>query len=231
MMLMLNNAVQTAWADPYWSNVSLLLHMNGTDGSTTFTDVTGKTVSVFGNTQIDTAQSKFGGASGLFDGNGDYLTVPASTGLNLSSGDFTVEAWIYVTALTASTQTIIDKDGQFAVSYSQYSLCVTAAGKLYALLGNGSGGAIGTQFTGPTTITLNAWHHIALVMSGATCKGFLDGNEEWSGPLTGSARTEGGRALKIGHQTGHAVSVYYNGHIDDLRITKGTARYTANPDN
>ena len=50
------------------SFTKLLLHCNGTDGSTTFTDEIGKTVTANGNAQIDTAQSKFGGASGLFDG-------------------------------------------------------------------------------------------------------------------------------------------------------------------
>jgi hypothetical protein len=62
--------------DPVFNNVSLLLHGNGTNGSTTITDnsPTPKTVTAVGNAQISTAQSKFGGASIAFDGTGDYLT-------------------------------------------------------------------------------------------------------------------------------------------------------------
>src|SRR3972149_9214360 len=60
------------------SYTKLLLHMDGANGSTTFTDEMGQAVTANGNAQISTAQSKFGGASGLFDGTGDYLSVPAS---------------------------------------------------------------------------------------------------------------------------------------------------------
>ena len=50
-----------------------LLHFNGSDGSTTITDESGKTWTAYDNAQIDTAQSKFGGASMLLDGVGDYI--------------------------------------------------------------------------------------------------------------------------------------------------------------
>ena len=79
-----------------WDNYTkLLLHFDGTDGSTTFVDSSpsGKTVTAVGNAQIDTAQYKFGGASGLFDGNGDYLSVPDSDDWYFGTGDFTIDAW------------------------------------------------------------------------------------------------------------------------------------------
>src|SRR3990167_5305793 len=74
----------------------LMLHMDGTDGATTFTDSSdnAKTMTAVGNAQIDTAQSKFGGASGLFDGTGDWLTTPDSTDWDLGTGDFTIDFWI-----------------------------------------------------------------------------------------------------------------------------------------
>src|SRR5690606_25450842 len=69
--------------DPYWASVVLLLHMDGADGSTMFIDssANGLTVTANGNAQIDTAQSKFGGAAALFDGNGDYLALPSTGAL------------------------------------------------------------------------------------------------------------------------------------------------------
>ncbi|MDI6787615.1 MAG: hypothetical protein QME51_04520, partial [Planctomycetota bacterium] len=68
-----------------------LLHFDGTDASTTFIDESGKIWTRYGNAQIDTAQSKFGGASGLFDGAGDYITTPDHNDFNLGSGNFTVD--------------------------------------------------------------------------------------------------------------------------------------------
>ena len=93
--------------DPVFNNVSLLLHGNGTNGSTTITDSSPspKTVTAAGNAQISTAiADPFGDSSRgvlAFDGNGDYLAIPDSTDWNLPN-DFTVEAWVYLTAYSAS---------------------------------------------------------------------------------------------------------------------------------
>ena len=82
--------------DPFYSAVSLLLPMDGTNGSTAFTDSgpNALTITAVGNTQISTTQSKYGGASGYFDGTGDYLSISPNTAIDLSSGDFTIEFWI-----------------------------------------------------------------------------------------------------------------------------------------
>lgn len=77
----------------FYGSVVALLHMNGSDASTTFTDQRGHTFTAAGNAQIDTAQSKFGGASGLFDASGDYISTPDSDEWSFGSGDFTIECW------------------------------------------------------------------------------------------------------------------------------------------
>ena len=89
--------------DAHFDNVSLLLHCNGSDGSTAFTDSSSNahSITASGDAQIDTAQSKFGGASGLFDGAGDWLTCPSHSSLNLQTGDFTLECWIRPSALSS----------------------------------------------------------------------------------------------------------------------------------
>jgi hypothetical protein len=84
-------------SDPDFANVSLLLHMDGSNGSTTFPDSSsnGLTVTRYGNAQISTAQSKFGGASAYFDGAGDYLELPnPNTAIGAVAGDFTIECWV-----------------------------------------------------------------------------------------------------------------------------------------
>ena len=72
----------------------LLLHCNGADESAVFTDEAGKTVTRNGGAQIDTAQYKFHGASGLFDGTGDYLSLADSDDWDFGTGNFTVETWL-----------------------------------------------------------------------------------------------------------------------------------------
>ena len=95
--------------DPYWANVVLLLHMDGTDGSTTFTDSSSyaRAMTAAGNAQIDTAEFKFGTASGLFDGTGDSVQTPNGADFQFL-GDFTVEAWVRPTR-RAALQTYLFK--------------------------------------------------------------------------------------------------------------------------
>ena len=94
-------------------NTLLLLHCNGADTSTTFIDSSRshKTVTPNGNSQIDTAQSKFGGASSLFDGTGDYLSVPDSEDWNFGTGSFTFDFWVrFNAAPTAEAHLCIQGD-------------------------------------------------------------------------------------------------------------------------
>ena len=95
------------------SNRVLLLHCDGTDGSTSFIDSSssGHTVTAVGNAQIDTAQYKFGGASALFDGSGDYLTVPDSSDFNFGANPVTIDFWVKFNAITA-------EDGLLSISNS-----------------------------------------------------------------------------------------------------------------
>jgi YD repeat-containing protein len=215
--------------DPDLASVSLLLHGDGVNGGTFFADssLTPKTIVRGGAAITSAAQSKFGGSSALFRGNGDYLSSAYVAGFSLVSGDFTIEAWIFPTALTAGNMEILNKDGVSGSSYPQYDLSINPSGKLSAFLGNGNGvSPTGTTYIGATTISLNAWHHVALVKASGTFKGFLDGVQEWS--AVAAPMFEGSKALLIGYQTGQASSAYFNGYIDDVRITKGVARYTAN---
>ena len=90
--------------DPYWDNVVLLLPMTGANGSTTFTDYssTPKTITVNGNAQISTAESRFGGSS-AFSGSTGYLTV-SHPDLNLSGvSAFTVECWKWIPSTFGTT--------------------------------------------------------------------------------------------------------------------------------
>src|SRR5690554_3988242 len=93
------------------SFVKLLIHADGSDGSTTFTDdsATGHTVTTSGSAQVDTAQSKFGGASALFAAGGsDYLAVADHPEFDIGTGDFTVDLWFRINAFTPGTAALFD---------------------------------------------------------------------------------------------------------------------------
>lgn len=205
--------------DPYWDSVSLLLHMNGANASTTFTDSSKNnfTATVNGNAQISTAQSKFGGASGLFDGTGDYLSLSSSSLFDIFGGDMTIECWIY-SQNNSSNKSIIEL---FIDANQRGSLGLVSGSLTFYSQNNSSNGGTRISTSAPS---LNTWAHVALVKSGSTFALYLDGIS--AGTSTTSIYPTGSLTCRVGAY--YTAGFEYQGHIDDLRITKGVARYTAN---
>jgi hypothetical protein len=201
--------------DPYWNDVSLLLHMDGSNGSTTFTDSSSNalTVTPSGDAQISTAQSKFGGSSLLLDGSGDYITTSASSALALGTGDFTVEFFVYRTSNN-------NDQGIFTFGATQSGLFASMDG---STLGVGLLGGDPSAISGGT-LSLNTWHHVAITRSSGSLRGFIDGVQ------FGSTVTETtnlvDNILNIGYS--YTSSYAMIGNLDEFRVTKGIARYTAN---
>lgn len=199
-------------ADPYFDDVSLLLHMNGTHNSTTFTDVTGKTVTVTG-AKISTDQAKFGGASGFFDGS-DYLSIPTSAQVT-GTEDFTVECWFYTNWYVGSK----------GIIYSQYD----TGGKLFRLnLGNDNkikfyNGATATEISTTNTWSLGTWNHVSCGRSGNTFYVSLNGSVVSSSQASTSWDPSAGY---IGRQADGWSGYDLLSWLDDFRITRGIARYT-----
>lgn len=198
-------------SDPDYSSVSLLLHCDGTNGSTTFTDdsPSPKTVTANGNAQINTAQSKFGGASAAFDGAGDYLSAPNSTDLQLGSSNFTIEMWVY-NATGQGSFALISKGSEWRLNNdSNRWVWSNAPGSSNVFVIGGS-------------VSAATWTHLALVRNGTTTTLYKDGVSVASG--TSANVTDSTGALTIGYD---GSMPDWNGYVDDIRITKGVARYTA----
>lgn len=199
--------------DQFWANTVLLLHGDGTNGSTTFTDSTGKnTITANGNAQISTTQSKFGGSSMYFDGNGDYLSVPASTNFNFGTGDHTLEAWIWWDGSYNALGRIIYATGG-ASSLDQFGI-FSGSGLVW--------GMILTNIYPP----INQWSHIAVSRQGTTVRFFINGVLGYTGTSGASIGSSTATAY-IGYRGADGNHPWF-GYIDDLRITKGVARYTSN---
>lgn len=195
--------------DDNFADVSLLLHFDGTNGSTSLVDssTSAHTVSVFGNAQISTAQSKFGGASLLLDGLGDYITLPAVSVFNFGSGDFTVEAWIRRSSIPTWA---------YFLSLGSFLVAFNGGSNLY--ISNFGGGNTVIGF-GTTTDT---WFHLAVVRHSGTFYAYKDGVLQGSGA---DRTTPADQSLRFGLSP--ASGEFFHGHIDDIRVTKGLARYTS----
>jgi hypothetical protein len=206
--------------DPQFGSVSLLLHGNGANGSTTITDSSPspKTVTPVGNAQISTAQSKFGGASIAFDGTGDYLTTPSSSSFAFGLADFTVELWLYRSG--SGQQHLYDARDPSA-NANQILLYLNPNSQLTYYSNNA------VKIATTSVPTLSTWVHVALCRASGNSRLFQDGVQVGSTFAdTINIIAPVATALAIGANATGGTAL--NGYIDDLRITKGVARYTAN---
>jgi hypothetical protein len=201
------------------ANTVLMLHMDGADASTTFTDSSSgaKTVTANGNAQIDTATSKFGGASGLLDGTGDYLTLADSDDWDWGTGAFTVDFWFKYNSLAANYQTQFMSTGWAAGLNISLNRPVGPSAEIYV---------IGNQYNYTYTADTTTWHHCAVVRNGDTLSVYIDGTALDAGQsIAGKDLTGLTGGLSIGSGTGYAD---FNGWLDEMRVSKGIARWTAN---
>ncbi len=203
-----------------------MLHMNGVDGSQTFTDssASAHTVTANGNAQIDTAQYKWT-ASGLFDGNGDYLTIPDSDDWYFD-GDFTIDCWVDLSSLPSDGigRGII---GQSQDDNNQWFIRVWNNGGTdyrwqYAARIDGSYSIQCIPDYIP--ISTDVWYHIAVSRYDNTYRFFINGTTVKT-TSSGISLPNYSAALWIGQWcTGNG---YFHGWIDELRVSKGIARWTS----
>ncbi len=203
--------------DQYYNSCSLLMHFNGSNGSTTFTDNSKNnfTVTSVNGTAISTDQSKFGGASVYFDGTNDYLSITNNSALNLSGGSYTIECWIRPTGNYSNYRPIIAKriPGTGTSAWQVYLRVTTG----YLSYFNG------TEIVSSTTPTANVWSHVAAVYNGTTINLYLNGVSVLS---TAVGNSDVDASINIGAFP--SFGEYFIGYIDELRVTKGIARYTSN---
>lgn len=200
--------------DEHLANVSLLLPMSGANNGTTFTDYSPspKTITRYGDTKTVTAESKYYGSSGYFDGTGDYLTTPLPA---IGEVDFTVEAWVYCTSASIYRVIVSFRAGEAASDAPvMYVHLNTGVAAWYS---NGSFRIVGTKNI------VNGWHHIAVCRASGYTKLFVDGTQEgntFADSLDYVATSNSG----IGRHNG--ITQDFIGYLQDVRYTLGVARYT-----
>jgi hypothetical protein len=196
------------------TNTQLLLNM--TNGAI-FDNAMMNDLETVGNAQISTSVVKYGTGSASFDGSTSYLLHPYTPEINFGSGAFTIECWVYPTA----NQTDNWVYGVSAGSTGYYVLRVVTTNKLQFIWNN-----FASSVTSTGTLSLNTWTHIAVSCTGSTVTLYINGVADGSTSISGITAAPSGTQGCVGNQ-GTAFARYWSGYIDDLRITKGFARYTA----
>jgi hypothetical protein len=210
------------------SSLVLAIPMDGANNGTTFTDEsanirgsgTAKAITRNGDTKTLTAQSKYYGSSGYFDGSGDYLSLASSADFAFGTADFAIECWVYFNALDSNTTVLrMDSGNGFngiLFCHGSNAVYITSSGSSWNIIN-------GSVFTGLTTGT---WTHLALTRSGSTFRGFVNGTVVFT--VTSSASIyQSSPIARIGCANSDG-SFAMNGYIQDLRIYKGVAKYTSN---
>lgn len=205
--------------DPYWSNVVLLSGFEGADGSASFTDESSyaRTITAVGSAQIDTAQSKYGASSLLCaSATSDGITCADSADFEIGSGSFTVEGFFRFNTVV-DCHFISHND----VSGNGWSFRRESGALSF------SAGATGTTEITWTPVT-GQWYHLAadIDFAAAIARIYVDGTMLQKTTGRSFPATNGATVLAIGKEAWRA-SRYLNGHADEIRITKGVARYAS----
>ena len=207
--------------DTHFSKVTALFNFDGSDGDTTTSglDSSNKnlTVSYSSGDELSNTQKKFG-ATSLYVA--DNVTISSSDGFNMGTGDFTIEAWYYFTSFSNSFG-----------HYDQWAGGSTGAGNVQMWNSTSAQGKIkwyydgSSNFTSSTTMSTGQWYHVAYVRESGTLKIYFNGTvDSTTQSYSGQLGKTGTLYLGDQHAGGGSAPQYY---IDDLRVTKGLARYTS----
>lgn len=217
-----------AWParDPSFSSVSLLLHG---DGNITDSSSAARTVTAYGAAAAIGA-AKFGTASIAFTGTSSYLRADASNAYAFP-GDFTIETWVFFTSASASFSGFYGA----AIMSTYPGGGSPNAGWQWRINGTSSGFDQINLYTGTTDLTwsasfsLNQWHHVAISRSGSSIRSFVDGVQQGSTTTNSDNMSPSTNAdLWIGRLDLSGYEFQLPGLLDDVRVTKGVARYTGN---
>lgn len=206
------------------SSTKLLLHADDFDTSTTFTDsgTDSVTVTANGNVQQDTSQKKFGQSSAKFDGTTDYLSVADSASWFMSSGAYTIDFWIRASSFAGVQgifEQLVDADNLVRLDLNTTTIGLSIRTGASTIFSNYVAHGM----------SVDTWHHAAIV------RGWDNDTDKIAYCIDGTAigeytdTTIDWPDLAAAFEIGHGPSTNeFTGHIDEFRVTKGSARWTEN---
>lgn len=218
---MMSLAAAGGGGDPDFSSVVSLLHFDGSDASTTFTDQIGKTwtSSNAANARLSTTDARFGSACLLLTG--ANISTPDNADWDFGSGDFTIEAWVRP-ANTSQTGAIVAQwDGG-----TQRAWVLFQVGTNIQFSYSTNGSTQTNAFSVAASWSTVAYQHVAISCNGGTIRGYVNGVQVGTNHSRIGALFNSNLSLRVGNN--EEESTQWNGRVDELRITKGVGRYPAN---
>ena len=209
-------------SDPYAASVVLLVPMNGPAGGMVFQDHSpvGRALMRSGELKTVTDQYRHYGSSGYFDGSWDYLQMDDSPDFFFGSGDFTIEAWIRPQLGTGVIQGIVCQRYSSG-SYHSFSFWVHATDSNLAFECNNNN----YLFYNGGKLKYNVWQHVAVCRAGSMIRMFLDGVMIGEQAIAVTL-SDYPQVVQIGRASSALDNGFFKGHMNDVRVTKGVARYT-----
>ena len=203
----------------------LVIHFDGADGATSYTAETTQAVTFVGTSQLDTDQKIFGSSSLLLNGSSDYVTVPDSADWYFGSGSFTLDFWARFNSVDISKDLI----GQYTDDYNRWGIYYSGGDK-YLSVFSAAGGSNSMWYHTPFNPSVSNWYHIAVVRNGNAWNTYINGT-------SGTVNT-----LELGSYSNNMPDVaselaigcvdrtynFFSGWIDEVRVSKGVARWTSN---
>lgn len=204
----------------------VLLHFDGANNGTTFVDESGKVWTAAGNAKLLTDQKAFGTASGYFDGTGDYISTPDSDDFDFGANDWTIE-WRMRADTYGRNNAIC---GQYQNSNNWWGI-YTIANWLYVYMKTGAGVQYDySVFLASFFSDVSAWKYVAVTRQGTAIKLFLNGVltsfHTVGTAISNKTLPNLSGPLNIGFEGSY--NFYFKGYLDEFRLSKGIARYTAN---
>lgn len=183
-------------------------------------DAAGHPITAVGNAGISSAQSVFGGSSLAFDGAGDVLTSPDSPDFAFGAGDWTVDFWVRFNDVATLQWIVAKRPGS---GFGPWSIVLSSG--FIRVLGSVGGTAWDVATSGGSVLVVSTWYHVAVVRSVNDYKVFLNGSQYGPTATVAGALMADSTPLSVGAAVAASSSV--NGWLDEVRISKGIARWTA----
>ncbi len=204
----------------YYDNLVLAMPFNEATG---LTDISSRNRNpgAYGNVAISTAQSKYYGSSAYFDGSGDYIIIEDNSDFVFGTGDFTFETWAYFSSSATGNSVIFDQREKF-LNGPYPHLWYDFTNKQLNYYVN----SFNVLQTGVNSVNYNTWYHITLVRYSGNTKIYVNGIQKAGTYVDANNYLNNSYGFYIGISVVDAAPM--NGHLQDLRIYKGIAKYTAN---
>jgi hypothetical protein len=213
-----SSAITPTVGDPNFSSVALLMHMEGSGATFTDSSSVGRSITAFGNSTQSTAQSRFGSKSWLSVGGGDYLSFGSGSTLTMGTGDFTIEMWLRLNSYATAGLWESTPIGGSGSRFNGFIWYLVSGGTVY-VFHNGSN----IMSTSSAIIPLSQWSHVALSRASGTTRMYVDGSQVASTTSSYDDTAAGGTIGAFCDGASNNI----DGYIDEVRVTRGVARYSA----